>query len=95
MLRNELERQRKALGQEVALLHKEKNALHDKGEHTDVTASAAGVHNLNRRDLKLCLAKISWKKSEELLCTAVSSGTMQVYFNIARDVFEPVIRIPF
>lgn len=59
VLRNELERQRKALGQEVALLHKEKNALHDKGEHTDVTASAVGVHNLNRRDLKLCLAKIS------------------------------------
>ena len=32
VLRNELERQKKALGQEVVLLHKEKIALQDKGE---------------------------------------------------------------
>lgn len=38
MLRNELERQKKALGQEVALLHKEKNTLHDRGKCRRVVA---------------------------------------------------------
>lgn len=46
MLRNELERQKKALGQEVALLHKEKNTLHDRGKCRIVTASIADIHNL-------------------------------------------------
>lgn len=32
MLRNELERQKKALGQEVALLHKQKSNLLDRGK---------------------------------------------------------------
>lgn len=32
MLRNELERQKKALGQEVALLHKQKSTLQDRGK---------------------------------------------------------------
>lgn len=45
MLRNELERQRKALGHEVASLHKEKNTLHDRGECTGVTASGSGICN--------------------------------------------------
>ncbi|OXB78046.1 UNVERIFIED_CONTAM: hypothetical protein H355_013595 [Colinus virginianus] len=73
VLRNELERQRKALGQEVALLHKERNTLHDKGERRDVTNSVANVLNLNRRGLKLCSAKISWKKSEELCCSSTNA----------------------
>lgn len=45
VLRNELERQKKALGQEVALLHKEKNTLHDRGKCRNVTASVADIHN--------------------------------------------------
>lgn len=45
MLRNELERQKKALGQEVALLHKEKSTLHDRGECRNVTASTADTCN--------------------------------------------------
>lgn len=32
VLRNELERQKKALGQEVALLHKQKSALLERGK---------------------------------------------------------------
>jgi hypothetical protein len=32
VLRNELERQKKALGREVAFLHKQQMALQDKGE---------------------------------------------------------------
>jgi len=46
VLRNELERQKKALGQEVALLHKEKMTLHERGKHRNITAFIAGIHNL-------------------------------------------------
>lgn len=50
MLRNELERQKKALGQEVALLHKEKCTLRDRGKSRNVTVSIADLHNwLSRR----------------------------------------------
>lgn len=58
VLRNELERQKKALGQEVALLHKEKSTLHDRGKCK--TAAIADIHNpLVRRVVALLMVMVT------------------------------------
>ncbi|NXW66765.1 UVRAG protein, partial [Eurystomus gularis] len=58
VLRNELERQKKALGQEVASLHKEKSTLHDRENAFGSEYQKLQEHNESLQELrKECTAK--------------------------------------
>ncbi|KAM9247307.1 UV radiation resistance-associated gene protein isoform 3-T3 [Leptosomus discolor] len=52
VLRNELERQKKALGQEVALLHKEKRTLHDREDAFEAEYQKLQEHNESLHELR-------------------------------------------
>ncbi|XP_052526688.1 UV radiation resistance-associated gene protein isoform X1 [Tympanuchus pallidicinctus] len=102
VLRNELERQRKALGQEVALLHKEKNTLHDKGNAFEAEYQKHQERNESLHELrKECTAKrelfLKTSAQQTARCKQLLSELSYIYpidLNDQKDYFVCGVKLP-
>uniref|UniRef100_A0A8C9EKW2 UV radiation resistance associated n=1 Tax=Pavo cristatus TaxID=9049 RepID=A0A8C9EKW2_PAVCR len=102
VLRNELERQRKALGQEVALLHKEKNTLHDRGNAFETEYQKHQERNESLQELrKECTAKrelfLKTNAQQTLRCKQLLSELSYIYpidLNDQKDYFVCGVKLP-
>ena len=102
VLRNELERQKKALGQEVVLLHKEKIALQDKGstfsaEHLKLQLQKESLNELRKE----CTVKreLFLKTNAQLTihCRQLLSELSYIYpidLNEHKDYFVCGVKLP-
>ncbi|XP_019380521.1 PREDICTED: UV radiation resistance-associated gene protein [Gavialis gangeticus] len=102
VLRNELERQRKALGQEVALLHKKQNVLHEKENTFETEYQRLQIHNESLHELrKECTAKreLFLKTNAQLTirCRQLLSELSYIYpidLNDQKDYFVCGVKLP-
>ncbi|KFQ37153.1 PREDICTED: UV radiation resistance-associated gene protein, partial [Merops nubicus] len=102
VLRNELERQKKALGQEVALLHKEKSTLHDRenafeSEYQKLQEHNECLHELRKEctDKRELFSKTSTQQS--VRCQQLLSELSYIYpidLNDQKDHFVCGIKLP-
>ncbi|NXF88966.1 UVRAG protein, partial [Eubucco bourcierii] len=102
VLRNELERQRKALGQEVALLHKEKSTLQEKEsafgtEHLKLEEHNESLHELRKE----CTAKrelfLKTNAQQTIRCKQLLSELSYIYpidLNEQKDYFVCGVKLP-
>ncbi|KAM6386280.1 UV radiation resistance-associated gene protein isoform 2-T13 [Alca torda] len=102
VLRNELERQKKALGQEVALLHKEKNTLHDRENAFETEYQKLQEHNESLHELrKECTAKrelfLKTNAQQTIRCKQLLSELSYIYpidLNDQKDYFVCGVKLP-
>uniref|UniRef100_A0A7M4FFN2 UV radiation resistance associated n=1 Tax=Crocodylus porosus TaxID=8502 RepID=A0A7M4FFN2_CROPO len=102
VLRNELERQRKALGQEMALLHKKQNVLHEKEKTFETEYQRLQIHNESLHELrKECTAKreLFLKTNAQLTirCRQLLSELSYIYpidLNDQKDYFVCGVKLP-
>uniref|UniRef100_A0A8V5HC68 Uncharacterized protein n=1 Tax=Melopsittacus undulatus TaxID=13146 RepID=A0A8V5HC68_MELUD len=102
VLRNELERQKKALGQEVALLHKEKSTLHDRGNAFEGEYQKLQEHNESLHELrKECTAKrelfLKTHAQQTIRCKQLLSELSYIYpidLNDQKDYFVCGVKLP-
>ncbi|XP_065490550.1 UV radiation resistance-associated gene protein [Caloenas nicobarica] len=102
VLRNELERQKKALGQEVALLHKEKNTLHDRENAFESEYQKLQEHNESLHELrKECTAKrelfLKTNAQQTIRCKQLLSELSYIYpidLNDQKDYFVCGVKLP-
>ncbi|KYO19202.1 UV radiation resistance-associated gene protein isoform X1 [Alligator mississippiensis] len=102
VLQNELERQRKALGQEEALLHKKQNVLHEKENTFKTEYQRLQVHNESLHELrKECTAKreLFLKTNAQLTirCRQLLSELSYIYpvdLNDQKDYFVCGVKLP-
>uniref|UniRef100_A0A8D0FKY2 UV radiation resistance associated n=1 Tax=Strix occidentalis caurina TaxID=311401 RepID=A0A8D0FKY2_STROC len=102
VLRNELERQKKALGQEVALLHKEKSTLHDRGNAFETEYQKLQEHNESLHELrKECTAKrelfLKTNAQQTIRCKQLLSELSYIYpidLNDQKDYFVCGVKLP-
>ncbi|XP_008493409.2 UV radiation resistance-associated gene protein isoform X1 [Calypte anna] len=102
VLRNELERQKKALGQEVALLQKEKNTLHDRENAFEAEHQKLQEHNESLNELrKECTAKrelfLKTNAQQTIRCKQLLSELSYIYpidLNDQKDYFVCGVKLP-
>ncbi|XP_039354699.1 UV radiation resistance-associated gene protein isoform X2 [Mauremys reevesii] len=102
VLRHELERQKKALGREVALLHKEQNMLLDKGKAFETEYQRLQMHKESLHELrKECTAKreLFLKTNAQLTirCRQLLSELSYIYsidLNDQKDYFVCGVKLP-
>uniref|UniRef100_A0A8C3B5G7 UV radiation resistance associated n=1 Tax=Cairina moschata TaxID=8855 RepID=A0A8C3B5G7_CAIMO len=102
VLRNELERQRKALGHEVASLHKEKNTLHDRENAFEAEYQKLQEHNESLHELrKECTAKrelfLKTNAQQTIRCKQLLSELSYIYpidLNDQKDYFVCGVKLP-
>ncbi|NXG45709.1 UVRAG protein, partial [Psilopogon haemacephalus] len=102
VLRNELERQKKALGQEVALLHKEKSILQEKGDAFGTEHLKLEEHNESLHEMrKECTAKrelfLKTNAQQTIRCKQLLSELSYIYpidLNEQKDYFVCGVKLP-
>uniref|UniRef100_A0A8C3TPR0 UV radiation resistance associated n=1 Tax=Catharus ustulatus TaxID=91951 RepID=A0A8C3TPR0_CATUS len=102
VLRNELERQKKALGQEVALLHKQKSTLHDRENAFGTEYQKLEEHNESLYELrKECTAKreqfLKTNAQQTIRCKQLLSELSYIYpidLNNQKDYFVCGVKLP-
>ncbi|NXW15974.1 UVRAG protein, partial [Circaetus pectoralis] len=102
VLRNELERQKKALGQEVVLLHKEKSSLHDRENAFETEYQKLQEHNESLHELrKECTAKrelfLKTNAQQTIRCKQLLSELSYIYpidLNDQKDYFVCGVKLP-
>ncbi|CAM4344291.1 UV radiation resistance-associated gene protein isoform X1 [Caretta caretta] len=102
VLRHELERQKKALGREVALLHKKQNMLLDKGNAFETEYQRLQMHKESLHELrKECTAKreLFLKTNAQLTirCRQLLSELSYIYsidLNDQKDYFVCGVKLP-
>ncbi|XP_032534492.1 UV radiation resistance-associated gene protein isoform X1 [Chiroxiphia lanceolata] len=102
VLRNELERQKKALGQEVALLHKQKSSLSDRENAFGTEYEKLGEHNESLCELrKECTAKreqlLKTNAQQTIRCKQLLSELSYIYpidLNDQKDYFVCGVKLP-
>ncbi|NWU06153.1 UVRAG protein, partial [Cephalopterus ornatus] len=102
VLRNELERQKKALGQEVALLHKQKSSLSDRENVFGTEYEKLGEHNESLCELrKECTAKreqlLKTNAQQTIRCKQLLSELSYIYpidLNDQKDYFVCGVKLP-
>ncbi|XP_037738661.1 UV radiation resistance-associated gene protein isoform X1 [Chelonia mydas] len=102
VLRHELERQKKALGREVALLHKKQNMLLDKGNAFETEYQRLQMHKQSLHELrKECTAKreLFLKTNAQLTirCRQLLSELSYIYsidLNDQKDYFVCGVKLP-
>ncbi|KAM6317113.1 UV radiation resistance-associated gene protein isoform 2-T2 [Aegotheles albertisi] len=102
VLRNELERQKKALGQEVASLHKEKNMLHDRENAFETEYQKLQEHNESLHESrKECTAKrelfLKTNAQQTIRCKQLLSELSYIYpidLNDQKDYFVCGVKLP-
>ncbi|XP_027555614.1 UV radiation resistance-associated gene protein [Neopelma chrysocephalum] len=102
VLRNELERQKKALGQEVALLHKQKSSLSDRENAFGTEYEKLGEHNESLGELrKECTAKreqlLKTNAQQTIRCKQLLSELSYIYpidLNDQKDYFVCGVKLP-
>ncbi|KAJ7409727.1 UV radiation resistance associated protein [Pitangus sulphuratus] len=102
VLRNELERQKKALGQEVALLHKQKSRLSDRENAFGTEYEKLGEHNESLGELrKECTAKreqlLKTNAQQTIRCKQLLSELSYIYpidLNDQKDYFVCGVKLP-
>ncbi|NWU94064.1 UVRAG protein, partial [Upupa epops] len=102
VLRNELERQRKALGQEVALLHKQKSSLLDRESAFETEYQKLQEHNESLHESRQeCTAKrelfLKTNAQQTMRCKQLLSELSYIYpidLNDQKDYFVCGVKLP-